>query len=146
MKDLMFVCTGNTCRSPMAEGLSKKYLKTWGHINSRGLSASYGQGANLKSIIAMDMEEVNIRGHIAQRFSIEEIVATTVILTMTSGHKDYLLAYYPELKGQVTTLLAYVGLSGQVSDPYGGTQDAYNECAKLIKKAVLRLDDSSNLP
>lgn len=140
MKDLMFVCTGNTCRSPMAEGFGKKYLKNWRQINSRGLSASYGQGANTKSIIAMDMEGIDIRDHIAHRFSIEEITPDTVILTMTTGHKDYLIAYYPELKGQVITLLDYVGLSGQVSDPYGAGQDDYNTCAKLIKKAVLRLD------
>lgn len=129
----------------MAEGLGKKYLKQWQHINSRGLSASYGQGANIKSIIAMDMEGVDIRGHIAQRFSPDDVTTDTVILTMTTGHKDYLLAYYPELKGQVTTLLDYVGLSGQVNDPFGASQDDYNQCAILIKKAVLRLDAIEHL-
>ena len=125
----------------MAEGLGKKYLKQWKKINSRGLSASYGQGANTKSIIAMDMEGIDIRNHIAQRFSIEEITPNTTILTMTKGHKDYLVAYYPELKGRVATLLDYVGLSGQVNDPFGAGQEEYNQCAQLIKKAVLRLDD-----
>lgn len=142
MKDLIFVCTGNTCRSPMAEGLGKKYLSKWGKISSMGISASNGQAANTKSIIAMDMEGIDIRSHVARRFDLQALTKETLILTMTTGHKDYLLAYYPMLKGQVDTLLNYIGVSGEVSDPFGSGQDTYNQCAKLLKKAILKLDES----
>ena len=139
MKELIFVCTGNTCRSPMAEGLGKKYLKGWTHISSMGVSASGDQGANTKSIIAMDMEGIDIRTHVARRFDGALISSETLILTMTTGHRDFILAYYPMLKGQVETLLRYADIEGEVSDPYGAGQDAYNHCAMLLKKAIIKL-------
>ena len=140
MKELILVCTGNTCRSPMAEGLGLKYLDNRLKIRSRGLSVSIGLGANSKSIVAMDMEGIDIRGHVAKRFDINEVSEDTLILGMTRGHKDHLLAYFPELKGRVYTILEYIGVAGQVADPYGGDQDTYNQCAKLLKKAIIKLN------
>lgn len=145
MKKVIFVCTGNTCRSPMAEGLGKKYLGSDLEIVSRGLSVSYGQGANPKSALAMSMEGIDLSSHKAVRFNPEEVTGDTLILGMTFSHKDYLLTYFPELKGQVFTLMEYAEMAGEVSDPYGSHQDVYNQCAKLLKKAINKLADSGKL-
>lgn len=123
----------------MAEALAKNKLSSQWHIVSRGLSVSYGQGANKKSIIAMDMENLDIRQHKAQRFDPMETTEKTLVLTMTHGHKDYLLAYYPELKGRVFTLPEYVEINGEISDPYGAGQEVYNQCAQTIKRAIEKL-------
>ncbi len=139
MKKIIFVCTGNTCRSPMAEAMGKKYLKDTCQIISRGLSVSYPQGPNEKSVIAMDMEGIDIRDHIAHHFVPSEVDEDTVILGMTGSHTDYLKTFYPNLKDQVYTLLEYVGMSGEVADPFGQSQEIYNRCAKLIKKAILKI-------
>lgn len=102
---------------------------------------SYGQGANTKSIVAMDMYYIDIREHTARRFDIEEVTKDTLILCMTRGHKDFLLAYYPELKGQIFTLLGYVGMKGEVNDPFGTNQEDYNQCASLLKKAIQKIEE-----
>lgn len=124
----------------MAEALAKKYLDSHLKITSRGLTVSIGQKANVKSVIAMDMEGLDIRGHVAKRFDIDEVSEETLILGMTKGHKDYLLAYFPELKGRVYTLLEYIEVKGEVSDPFGADQDTYNQCGKLLKKAIIKLN------
>lgn len=142
MKELIFVCTGNTCRSPMAEALGKKILGEDLKITSRGLTASYHQGPNRKSVIAMDKEGIDIRSHIAKQFNIQEVGPDTVILGMTHSHTDYLLAYFPELKGRVHTILAYAGMEGEVADPYGQDQDVYYQCAKLLKKAIQKIKET----
>jgi len=145
VKKVIFLCTGNTCRSPMAEGLGKKYLSNDLEIVSRGLSVSYGQGANPRSILAMSMEGIDLSRHKAISFNPEEVTLETLVLGMTNNHKDYLLTYFPELKGRVFTLMEYAEMTGEVSDPYGGHQDVYNQCAKLLKKAINKLADSGKL-
>lgn len=145
MDQLIFVCTGNTCRSPMAEALGKKYLSDGLFITSRGLTVSYGQSANIKAIIAMDMEGLDIRSHQAKQFDIGEVTDETLILAMTRSHQDFLVAYYPELKGQVFTLLTFAQMKGEVKDPFGAGQDTYNQCAKLLKKAIIKINDTNKL-
>ena len=124
----------------MAEALAGQLLKGDYEIFSRGLSVSYGQEANPKSVIAMDREGLDIRGHKAQQFNVSEVKDRTLILTMTRGHRDYLLAYYPGLKGRVHTLLSYVEMPGDIADPFGAGQSVYDACAAQIKKAVMKLE------
>lgn len=143
MRDLIFVCTGNTCRSPMAEGIGNKYLDSQWRIFSRGLSVSYGQRANDKSIIAMDMENIDLRHHVSKGFDISEVNEAAIILGMTQAHKDYLLTRYPRLKGQVFTLSEFVGMKGNIDDPFGCSQDVYNQCANEIKKRVIKINDGN---
>lgn len=125
----------------MAEGLAKKLLDGDYEILSRGLSVSYSQPANPKSLLAMATEGVDLSGHVSRRFDPSEVTEKTLVLGMTQNHVDYLMAYYPELKGRVDTLLSIVGLPGEVSDPYGSGQEIYIQCAKLLKKAIIKLKD-----
>lgn len=141
IKKIIFVCTGNTCRSPMAEGLGKQCLDKGIHIISRGLSVHEGQGPNPSSVAAMLSEGIDIRAHRAKSFSPEDVTEDTLILGMTQNHVAYISALYPDFSKQTFTLLAYCGMKGDVADPYGQNQEVYNQCAKLLKEAIMKIED-----
>jgi protein-tyrosine-phosphatase len=141
MKDLMFVCTGNTCRSPMAEGLAKKMIGSSAIILSRGISVNLEEPAHRHALKAMEKKHISIKDHKSKRFDPKEITDNMLILTMTSRHETYLKYHYPMLEDKVHTLLAYVHQTGSVEDPYGMDQEAYDQCADQLEGAIHKLID-----
>lgn len=135
MNKVIFVCTGNTCRSPMAEGLAKQIWPR-AQIMSRGLSVYHGDKANDKSVACMKNYGIDLSTHKPKSFNPKEVDSETVVLTMTAQHKSYIEAVAPQLKGQVHTILGYAGLIGDVVDPYGGSLAIYETCADLIKETL----------
>lgn len=135
---IVLVCTGNTCRSPMAEGLMKHFLGTNSGIEivSRGLMVLLTEPANEMAIEIMSDMGIDISKHHSSPFDEEEIHEDTLILTMTERHKAVLSGH--DLKGQLFTIKEYVGSSGDVNDPYGGSMEVYKQCydelEQLIKK------------
>lgn len=125
----------------MAEGLGKAYLDKDMVIISRGLSVNEGQGPNPLSVVAMALEGIDITAHRAKTFSPEDVTEETVILAMTDHHVAYITALYPHLKRQTFTLLSYCGMKGDVADPYGQEQGVYNQCARLLKEAIMKIKD-----
>ncbi|MCF8019625.1 MAG: low molecular weight protein arginine phosphatase [Vallitaleaceae bacterium] len=140
MKDLMFVCTGNTCRSPIAEGLAKHMLgNKKAIILSRGISVNLEAPANMNAVKAMDKKHISIKDHKSKRFNPKEITDDMLILTMTSRHETYLKYHYPMLEDKVHTLLSYVGMTGDVEDPFGLDQEVYDQCADQLETAISKL-------
>lgn len=136
MKDILFVCTGNTCRSPMAEGIAKALDKNGRRIWSRGVNVAYESGANEKAIKAMASKDIDISAHKSKQFDPAEVTKNTIILTMTAGHKAYLTALYPQVSSQVFTLLEYVGETGDIDDPYGQSDQVYMACASQLESVI----------
>ncbi|MDN5312053.1 MAG: protein arginine phosphatase [Thermoanaerobacteraceae bacterium] len=145
MKRVVFVCTGNTCRSSMAEALFKKILKERGRemdimVESCGIAAVEGMPASPNAVKVMKEEGIDISSHRARLLS-EEILKADLILTMTKNHKDYILNKFPETKGRVFVLEEFA--SGQrgdenvdISDPYGGDEQTYRRVADEIKEKL----------
>ncbi len=127
MKKIMFICSGNTCRSPLAEGLFKKYLKenniTDIEVGSAGVSAFPGDSVSINSILVAGSRGVDISSHRAKNINPEHILTTDLFFCMSDSHKQVLLRHCDENKIIVLN----------VPDPFGRPIENYEECAKQLE-------------
>ena len=87
--NLLFVCTGNTCRSPMAEVMAKslfRELNIMATVHSAGINAGNGYPASSNAVIAMRRESLDLASHRSQQISYELLQRATIVLTMTESH------------------------------------------------------------
>ncbi len=131
---VLFVCTGNTCRSPMAEGIFNFISKG---AFSRGLYAE-GGSASHNAIKAMEKMGIDIKNHASTQLTKEDVDTADIVLTMTMGHKKMVLSAMPEHEGKVFTIGEYVN-GEDVADPYGGDERAYDACAKQLYEYIEKI-------
>lgn len=142
---LIFVCTGNTCRSPMAEAIYKNLDKVSEmKVISRGLVVLFSEPLNPKTEVVLKKHDLELNNHVAKGLKSSDIDENTLILTMTASQKKKIMLLYPELS-DVYTIKEFAGEIGDVVDPYGGTLMDYEECyielGRLVKKTVYKLND-----
>lgn len=135
---ILFVCTGNTCRSPMAQGIFQKMLEDRGikgvECSSAGLFASTGAPASAYAIEAAERFGVDISAHRARRITKYLLDETDLFVCMTAEHASSLTLYVDREK-------ILVPGSG-ISDPYGAGLEQYLICANEIKTALAASFDS----
>lgn len=148
MKKIMFVCTGNICRSAMAHQYMQKKLYDLKKeeeivVSSCGTSARSGEHSTNYAIEVMKKYNVDMISHRATSMFDTDIENYDLILCMTLQHKYNLLAFYPKLKERVFTLKEYItgtdNKNVDIDDPWGYGKDVYTACAKEIVECVDKL-------
>lgn len=146
LRRILFVCTGNTCRSPMAEAILRNKKIGDVEVRSAGIYAAIGSeaSAHAKQVLADNQVPHN---HRSQMVTLETVDWADLILTMTGSHKWAIQQQFPHAGAKVYTLKEYSGELGSpdVVDPYGGSlavyEETYDELERLIVKAMEKFQD-----
>jgi protein-tyrosine phosphatase len=136
---IAMVCTGNTCRSPMAEGLTRSLLRETLRTNpesfgfkvmSMGVSAMDGMEPSEHSCVALAEQGLSLIEHRSQAATIERVMAMDRIYCMTRSHMQVLLSEMPAGQGPTVELLSPEGQD--VPDPFGGSLKQYRQTRDAI--------------
>ena len=139
---IMFICTGNICRSAMAEWLLKKRIKEEDikvEVYSCGVYAENGDIPTYEGLYVMKEYGIDMSSHRATNIRNSNIEDMDVILCATKRHKDVVIYMYPELKDKVYTMKEYAGFNKNdldIQDPWGYGLDVYKKCIKEIEECI----------
>lgn len=150
MVKIVFVCTGNTCRSSMAEALARNWLDINAparrdvEIASAGLAVFPGDPASQQAVEVMAERGLALGGHKARQISGEIVDRSDIIFAMTENHRRALVGMYPQAAAKIHVLAEFAGQPGvDIADPFGQPVDVYRNCAgqmaELIGKAFNKL-------
>ncbi|NLJ97706.1 MAG: low molecular weight protein arginine phosphatase [Tissierellia bacterium] len=139
--NILFVCTGNTCRSPMAAALLEEMARKEGmdiKVKSAGIFAQAGQKASKGAIHVLKMDGIDIEDtHKASMVSLDLLKEADLILTMGTSHKDALISRFKFVEGKTYTLKEYAyGIEEDIEDPFGGDIYIYNSTKDEIKDVL----------
>lgn len=143
MEEVIFVCTGNTCRSPLAAELfSRKIIesdelqKSDFIISSAGISAFVGQPAAGHACEVAEKYGIDISSHRSQPLKKEMVASATLILTMTYQQAEQLREEYEEFRDKIYSITGFLGVSGDVIDPFAGDLEDYHQTFRQLNDLV----------
>ena len=138
--NILFICTGNTCRSPMAEALFNKLDILDNIAYSAGLSTCPNSTLSLNAGLALKAAmDIDITDRKALQLTDKNIEEADLVLTMTNYMKEILIRNFHTSKNKVYSLNEYVGVKGDIMDPYGSSLITYFKTLEVLKNRILLL-------
>ncbi|MFB5065632.1 MAG: low molecular weight protein arginine phosphatase [Candidatus Wallacebacter cryptica] len=160
MRKVLMVCTGNTCRSPMAAALFKKAAaerQIEVEVDSAGLQVFGSESANPQAQTVMREYGIDLSEHRSQQIDINALEEYDLVLTMTYSHKRYILNLRPDLADKVFLINEFADQKRQetntkkeninradsdVSDPFGQSVAVYHRTATELLQAIETILDA----
>lgn len=133
IKNILVVCIGNICRSPMAEYLLKQQYPNL-YIESAGISGLTGHAADQKAMLCMQRLGIDMQPHVAKKLNSELIRKADLILVMSQNQQKHIEQTWPFAKGKTFRLGHWQ--SKNISDPYQHNQTVFDETCQLIQACV----------
>ncbi len=143
--NFLVVCSGNTCRSPMAEGILRRLLaerldcreeelaERGYHVESAGTSAVDGMPVSPQAVLTLQARGIDISRHESRALRVEQINRADYILAMTAGHIETIRSLAPGAESRSRRIA-----DEDIMDPIGGDDRVYVECAQRIEEALRR--------
>ena len=144
MHSVLFVCTANICRSPMAMGLWQAKVgalpgnpdpSDW-RIGSAGTWTIVGEPATENAIWVLGKRGIDLSSHLSRPVSAGMVEGYQLILTMERGHKEALRIEFPQVAGRVHLLSEMIGKIFNINDPMGGTLTDFEETATELDQIL----------
>ncbi len=142
---IIFVCTGNTCRSPMCDGYFKQLCSAAGRhditVESAGTAAWDGGSASRNSIAVMASNGVDLNKFSSSRLTPERIDEADILICMTNSHRAYIGQINPHALKKTYLLLDFNDSTADdnISDPFGGSHELYSLCFDDMRQPLENL-------
>jgi protein-tyrosine-phosphatase len=141
---VLFVCTGNTCRSPLAERILKARIKEKGwkkvRVASAGTGAVEGGPASEGTRKAARKLGISLAGFRSKPLTGQRVRKSDLIITMTAGHKYEIDSRWPDAADRTHVISHYSGSGrGPIRDPVGGSDGVYEQCAGDLSDEISRM-------